>query len=191
MAIKGGPGPRRPATRKLTKKQEAIARARVKDPNASLSELGKAAGYNGITKQVVAVAAWKAINTPSVKERIRQLMERHKDTSLDGLHKTLADGLKASEIKFFAHEGRVKDKRVTVDHGTRHRYLETALEMHGALDKDKGGNVTNNFFTKDAMEAFVDAFKNKGAAAAQAPQIPAPPPPDPPAAPPEADGHSS
>lgn len=191
MATKGGPGPRRPANRKLTKKQEAIARACVKDPNASLSELGEAAGYSGETKQIIASNAWKAINTPSVKDRIRQLMERHKDTSLDGLHKTLAAGLNASEVKFFQHEGRVTDKRVTVDHGTRHRYLETALEMHGALDKDKGGNVTNNFFTKDAMEAFVDAFKNKGATAAQAPQIQHPAPPDPPAAPPEANGHAS
>lgn len=191
MATKGGPPPQRPRKKRLTRREEAIARSVVKHPNDSLSDHGDRAGYSGDTKQVIASNAWKALEKPHVKERIRQLMERHKDTSLDGLHKTLAAGLKASEVKFFQHEGRVTDKRVTVDHGTRHRYLETALEMHGALDKDKGGNVTNNFFTKDAMEAFVDAFKNKGAAAAQAPQIPPPAPPDPPAAPPEADGHGS
>lgn len=191
MATKGGPPPQRPRKKRLTRREEAIARSVVKHPNDSLSDHGDRAGYSGDTKQVIASNAWKALEKPHVKERIRQLMERHKDTSLDGLHKTLAAGLKASEVKFFQHEGRVTDKRVTVDHGTRHRYLETALEMHGALDKDKGGNVTNNFFTKEAMEAFVDAFKNKGAAAAQAPQIQHPAPPDPPAAPQEDDGHAS
>lgn len=149
--------------KRLTRKEEALARAVVRNPNDSLSEIGDAAGYEG-NKQVRAVTAWKTLQKDHVKDRIRALMNKRKDTSLEGLHKTLSEGLKAKEVKFFQHEGKVTAKRVTVDHGTRHRYLETALELHGAREKEVGGNVTNNFFTKDAMEAFVAAFKRPPAA---------------------------
>ncbi len=163
-----GPEPlpsNKPKVRKLTRKEEKLARSIVKNPNAPLSEHGDNAGYaEGCHKNVKAVGAWNALQREHVKARIRALMNKRKDTSLEGLHKTLSEGLKAKEVKFFQHEGKVTAKRVTVDHGTRHRYLETALELHGAREKEVGGNVTNNFFTKDAMEAFVAAFKRPPAA---------------------------
>ena len=152
-------GPKMPGSgQHLTARQERIARARVRDPNASLSELGEAAGYKGPTKQVVAVSAWKAVNNPNVKARIRELMELRPATSLTGLLGTLEDGLGATRTQFFAHEGKVVSSRKTNDYATRRGYLDTALELQGAKERTEGG-VTNNFFTKDAIEAFVAAFK--------------------------------
>lgn len=159
--------------RKLTRMQERLARAIVRDPDATLGEVGQAAGYaKGRGKERAAISAWRASNQPHVKERIRELMNLRPATSLKGLHKTLEEGLRARETKFFAHKGKVKSTKHVVNHDTRHKYLETALELHGALEKDaKGAGVTNNFFTKEAMETFVDAFKGR------APQQLAPEPP--------------
>ena len=149
---------KKPEKVRLTKKQELIARARVRDPNASLSELGNTAGYRGATKQIVAISAWKSVNSPNVKARIRELMDQRPATSLGGLLNTLEDGLGAKRTQFFAHEGKVVSSRTTKDYATRRGYLDTALEMHGAKERTESG-VTNNFFTKDAIEAFVAAFK--------------------------------
>lgn len=138
---------------KLTSKQERLAKLRVKNPNASLQVLARGAGLEG-----GATSAWRALNIPHVKARIRDLLEANPNLQLPALTKKLEEGLAAKEIKFFAHEGQVVSERTTVDYGTRHRYLETALELHGAKEK-AGGDVVNNFFTKDAIEAFVEAFK--------------------------------
>lgn len=142
--------------KKLTKKEERLARSVVSNPNGTLGEHADKADYAG------AAVAWKTLQRSHVKDRIRELMNKRKDTSLDGLHKTLSEGLKATDTKFFARDGEVIDERTTVDHATRHRYLETALELHGALEKEKdSGNTTNNFFTKEAIETFVAAFKGR------------------------------
>lgn len=150
MAAKKNPA------RALTGQQRALARARVKDPDATLGELAEQAGYSDEH------GAWRALQTNAVKARIRQLLEASPKTKVTALLRKLAQGLNAKETKFFQHEGKVTETRDTIDYGTRHRYLETALELHGAREKPVGdGSVTNNFFTKDAIEAFVDAFKRK------------------------------
>lgn len=152
-------GPKMPGAKQhLSARQERLARARVRDPNATLYELGDAAGYKGPSKSVVSVSAWRAVNNPNVKARIRELMELRPATQLGGLLNTLEDGLQATETKYFSHQGKVVDKRVTTDYATRKGYLDTALELHGAKERTDAGTV-NNFFSKEAIEAFVDAFK--------------------------------
>lgn len=150
-----------PKPKKLTRKQERLARAVVRDPQAPLSEIGRKSGYSGDSNQAVAGSAWRTLQIPHVKARIRELMELNPKLHLVELTKRLEEGLGAKETKFFAHEGVVTDKRETVDYGTRHRYLETALELHGATEKVPDA-VVNNFFTKDAIETFVVAFKRRG-----------------------------
>lgn len=138
----------------ITRRQRAIARAKVKNPDATLKELAEAAGYNNES------AAWAALRSDKVKARIRLLLESSPKLKVAALTKKLADGLEATETKFFQHEGEVTDEREVVDFGTRHRYLETALELHGAREKpEAGGTQVNNFFSKEAIEAFVEAFK--------------------------------
>lgn len=157
------PAPPAKPKKKLNRREERLARLSVKKPQSSLAELGAEAGYEG-TKRVVESSTWRAMNKPHVKDRIQELLNTDPATSLDGLHKTLKDGLEAKDTKFFAHEGKVKSQRTTVDHVTRHKYLETALELHGAKEKQNGG-VVNNFFTREAIETFVAAFKRGGPSA--------------------------
>jgi hypothetical protein len=152
---------KRPADgeQKLTKKQEKLARAVVKDPGASLRDLGKRAGYEGNDTNNPHVV-YHTLNKPHVKARIRELMDMSPKLQIPGLLTKLEEGLDATETKFFAHQGEVVSERETIDYSTRRAYLDTALELQGVKERTDAG-VTNNFFTKDAIEAFVDAFKRK------------------------------
>lgn len=144
---------------KLTKKQERLARAVVKDPGASLRDLGKRAGYMGNAVNNPHVV-FKTLHLPHVKARIRELMDMSPKLQIPGLLTKLEEGLNATETRFFAHQGEVVSTRKTIDYATRRAYLDTALELHGAKERADGG-TTNNFFTREAIEAFVDAFKRK------------------------------
>ena len=135
--------------------QEKIARLRVKHPTDSLTEIGVKAGYASPTN-----GAWRALNKESVKARIRELMDSRPKLQLPSLMKKLEDGLDADKKQYFAFNGTVMDERTDPDMPTRAKFLDTALELHGVKEKSDGA-VVNNFFTKEAIEAFVDAFKRK------------------------------
>ena len=47
------------------------------------------------------------------------------------LAKTLKEGLKAKETKFFADGGKVRDKRNCIDYPTRAKYMEIAHKLRG------------------------------------------------------------
>ena len=111
------------------RKQALLARERVKDPDATLDELSQRAHYND------RAAVQKALQLPSVQDRMQALMDLHPDTSLEGLHKKLIDGMKAKETKFFAFEGSVVDEKTVDDNGTQFRYFDKAAEMRGLLEK--------------------------------------------------------
>ncbi len=152
---------KRPAygKQKLTKKQEKLARAIVKDPGASLRDLAKRAGYEGNEVNNPHIV-YETLKYPHVKARIRELMDMSPKLQIPGLLTKLEEGLEATETKYFAHQGEIIDERTNPDYATRRNYLDTALEMQGAKERTEPGMV-NNFFTKEAMEAFVDAFMRK------------------------------
>jgi hypothetical protein len=121
----------------------------VKDPTATLEELGLQAGYKSGPRQ----HAWQAMQNPNVQAAIRELMNANPKTRLEALTKKLEEGLEATETKFFTHQeevGRGKKKRSVfkieqrecIDFSTRHRYLTTAYELHGAL---KGDDMAGGF----------------------------------------------
>ena len=151
-----GPKPGKKQQRGLSGRLNKLARARIKRPDATLKELAVETGYSGPD------TVCRALNSDAVKARIRELLEASPKLRVAALTRKLAEGLNATETKFFQHEGEVTDEREVVDYGTRHRYLETALELHGAREKPTAdGTTVNNFFTKEAIEAFVAAFKRK------------------------------
>lgn len=121
--------------KRLTRKQEKAARERVKDPEATLSEIGEKSGYT--TPQHVT----RELNKPHVQARVRELMDASEKLRVPALLKKLEEGLDANEIKFFADKGEVISERVTVDYPTRLGYLDRALELQGLKSKDKDGNV--------------------------------------------------
>lgn len=141
--------------KRLTANQKRIARARVKNPDASQREIGDIVGTS---RPHVA----RELAKPHVKAYIRDMMDMSPKLQIPGLLKKLEEGLEATDTKFFANQGEVISERTTIDYATRRAYLDTALELHGARERPTADcNVTNNFFTKEAIEAFVEAFKRK------------------------------
>ena len=93
---------------------------------------------------------------PHVMAALIELMDASPKLRNPALLRRLEEGLEANETKFFAHEGEVISTRDTVDYGTRHRYLDTALKLRGELRGD--GPVTNiALFTPEALDALVAA----------------------------------
>lgn len=136
----------------LTVRQEALAVARVANPNATLVQLAGMSGYSG------SQAVHATLNNKHVQARIREIMNMSPKLQVPALLAKLEEGLDAKETKFFSHLGEVVSEREVVDYKTRQGYLDTALELHGAKEK-VAGDVVNNFFSKEAIEAFVEAFK--------------------------------
>lgn len=122
--------------RRLRKKERRLVRARVADPDATLEEIGAQAGYVQPRKD-----AWRALQREPVKVAVRELMNKSEKLQLPTLLKKLEEGLEARETKFFADKGKVRETRDVIDYGIRHRYLDTALEMHGVKDKAEAGVV--------------------------------------------------
>ena len=117
--------------KKLTRKQAALARARVKDPEATLSELGVKSAYRGGPGTVQ-----RELSKPHVRARIQDLMESHPETSIKGLHKKIVEGLGSTFVKVFKSEDdTIIESKAYDDMPTRHRYLETALELQGLKGK--------------------------------------------------------
>ena len=121
--------------RKLTPKQAKLARELLKNPEATLEELGSIVGY------AQPQGVYKALEKPHVQARVKELMDSSPKLQVPALLAKLEEGLDAQEIKFFADKGEVISERVTVDFPTRLGYLDRALELQGLKQKDKDGNV--------------------------------------------------
>lgn len=121
--------------RGLTIKQRRLVKARVMDPDATYDELASRSDYN--SRQAV----YQAMNTPAVQgalERCREIMEQREKLKLGALLEKLEEGLEATEIRSLAVDGdKLKVSAEVKDFSTRHKYLETALELKGLTSKDK------------------------------------------------------
>lgn len=116
--------------KRLTRKQAKLARARVKDPEGTLTEIGLRAGYAG--KQ----QAKRALDTEHVQDQIRRLMDANPKLTNAALTKKLAAGLDATFVKVFqTKDGEIIESDEYEDLPTRHRYLETAAEWKGIAEK--------------------------------------------------------
>ncbi len=116
--------------KRLTKKQAKLAKAAIKNPEATLDELGDLSEYSGGKTSVA-----RALALPHVQDRMAALMDLHPETTLPGLHDKLLKGMKAKETKFFAFEGEVQETHEVDDNGTQFRYFEKALDMRGLTEK--------------------------------------------------------
>lgn len=127
------------ATRKskvrITKKQAALVKAAVADPNATLAEIGRKAGYKGDDNSASAAAS-RALKSANVVDAFRAAMDKRPKLQHAALLKKLEEGLEATATKFFAHEGHVVDQEETTDFQARHSYLTLAAKLRG-LGADK------------------------------------------------------
>ena len=119
--------------KRLTPQQKKLVRAVVLEPNASLSDLGVKAGYS--SPQHVH-RALKAPGVVSAREKVQGLMEEREKLSLGALLSKIEDGLEATEIRGVKLDGTdIKVSTEVKDFYARHKYLETALELHGAINE--------------------------------------------------------
>jgi hypothetical protein len=115
--------------RRITRKQAKLARERVKDPEATLPELAQRADYSDKSN------VKRALDLPQVQQKVRELLAANPKTDLAALTKKLEEGLEATETRLFADKGVIMDERELPDYSTRHKYMETAYQLHGAKDK--------------------------------------------------------
>ena len=113
-----------------------MALERVKDPTATLDEIGRRAGYKSSPRQ----KAWDALQDKGVKNEVERLMDKEEGLRMPSLLKKLNEGLDAKDTKFFQEKGVVKDTRDVVAWGERRQYLGMALELRGALRGNKDPN---------------------------------------------------
>lgn len=142
--------------KKLTRKQAKLVTARIKDPEATHLEIGLQTGTirSNVTRE---------LNKPHVKARIRELMESRPKLQLPSLMKRLEDGLESKRKTYFQDKGNVVEEREDPDMPTRAKYLDTALELHGAKEKTAETQV-NNFFGADSFRLFIEEWRrSKGA----------------------------
>lgn len=116
--------------RRFTEKQKKLIEARIKNPDATLNELALKTGYDSEP------SVSRALDSPNVKARVSELMDRRKNLTRDSLLDGLEEGLKATRTQFFQHEGVVTDSRECVDFSTRKTYQELAWRLRGELKPD-------------------------------------------------------
>ena len=112
--------------RKLTMKQRRFVKEYIKSGNQTLAakrsyncndDTARSLGSSNITKHNIKSAVIKAQEKIGITDSF--------------LAKTLKEGLKAKETKFFADAGKVKDKRDCIDYSTRAKYLEIGHKLRG------------------------------------------------------------
>ncbi len=118
--------------KRVTRQQDRLARARVKNPSATLVELGEKAGYSSASH------VHRALQKPHVKDQIRELMNSNKNLRLGSLLKKLEEGLEATDLRSVRLEDSSLKAEVEIpDMAVRHKYLQDALKLHGALSNDE------------------------------------------------------
>ncbi len=120
-----------PQRRRLTRKQKALVKAVVLDPHATLDELAQSSHYND------RAAVHHALKAPAVVDALaqcRELMNQREKLKLGALLTHLEEGLEATEVRSLKVEGtKFKVSAEVKDFAVRHKFLGTALELHGAL----------------------------------------------------------
>jgi hypothetical protein len=96
----------------------------------------KQAALDAGFSETMANHAADKIETPDVREAFARLVREM--IPPDQIAKTIADGMAATETKFFSHEGVVQDKREVPAWSERRQYAELAAEYGGYHKPVKG-----------------------------------------------------
>lgn len=122
-------GKRAPQRKRLTPKQKKLVNAVLRDPHASLSELGRSSDYDN------AANVARALKAPAVVdalERFRGEMEQRPKLANGKILDRLEEGLEATDVRSLKVDGsKFKVSAEVKDFSVRHKYLETVLELKG------------------------------------------------------------
>lgn len=108
---------------KLSPRVAKLIKILQRNPNLTLTEAGKRAGYKG---RCLAQTASASLRRARARSIIIQEMDSRPKLQTPALLKKLEEGLDAKKTEFFAHKGVVKEKVHCVDFPTRKGYLELA-----------------------------------------------------------------
>ena len=148
-------------TSKITKKQRALVAAKLANPDSTLAEAGRKAGYKG-SDTAVSVSASRALKSANVRERFLAAMEGRKKLSDEALLEKLEEGLEARVTKFFSHEGRVVDQEDCIDFPTRGSYLTLAAKLKGLeVNKTEVTGAGGAALIPDASPAIAELSKEQ------------------------------
>ena len=123
----------RPETAKA--KAKSLTKAYVK-AGFNQSEVARRQGLHRSTIN-------KKLKKAPVQQAIAETFERAGITD-QKIAKRIAEGLNATETKFFQHEGIVQETREVIDYEKRHKYAVTALEVkkHIRAEEGSGEHIT-------------------------------------------------
>ena len=138
----------RPLRTKTRRKQivpprtRKVIQALAEDPDRTFQQAGEMAGF---PKKTAASQAHRALRSKGAQEFFDRAMAKHPILQDDGIAQTLAEGMRSTAMKFFAHEGQVIDERECVDFGARHSYVSLVTKLRG-LDPSANGkhDITTN-----------------------------------------------
>lgn len=129
---------RGPARRhRLTPKQRAVVKAFIKNPDLTLRQAGAAAGYGEHSHSEKArmkaqqMGADHALRSPNTRAAFLAAFSANPGLTNTRLAQKIAEGLDATVVKPFAHEGVVIDEKTYIDYPTRAAYLNLAAKLGG------------------------------------------------------------
>lgn len=109
--------------KRLTPKQRALIKAKLKNPDATSDELAAQTGHAD------GASVRHALASPNVKARVAEMMEKHPKLKREVRLEKLAEGLEAT-IPFKG------EATALPDHSVRHKYLDTAFKLAGDLSQE-------------------------------------------------------
>jgi len=113
--------------RNLSMKQRRFIKEYIRTGNATQAA---SKAYNTKNDVVAQNIGSENLCKPMIKSAVIKAQEELGITD-KFLARSLKEGLKAKEIKFFADAGKVKDKRDCIDYSTRAKYLEIGHKLRG------------------------------------------------------------
>jgi hypothetical protein len=122
---------------RLTAKRRALIKALVKNPDLTLKEAGRIAGYGANSHSQKArekaqiVGADTALRSPNTRAAFLEAFAANPNLANSKLAQKIAEGLDAMVTKPFAHEGHVVEEKTYVDYPTRATYLALAAKLGG------------------------------------------------------------
>ena len=115
----------------LKGKKAKWVRERLKDPEASPSEIGRRAGYSQ-----PANGSYRVSRSENVRAELQRLMDLHPELTSEGLAKGMAEGVMAKKVTRHYHKGELIGTHRDIDHAERRQSRDQALRIKGALRDD-------------------------------------------------------
>lgn len=132
-----GEKPRKERRRRLTPKQQKLVKERLKNPNASLSELALQSHYTA--RQTVHAT----LNKPQVAATIQEAIAARQELSKNSLAEIIVQGIQATKKSWHGQELTEKEQP---DFLERRQMTELVLKLTGELKPAESPQVTINNF---------------------------------------------